>query len=85
MFVFVCLFVLALVLVSKSHLTLGDPMDCSLQTHLSMRFPSQEQWSRLPFSSLGDIPDLEIEPMSSALAGRFFTPKPLGKPYLCFI
>ena len=38
--------------VPKSHLTFFDPMDC----HLSMGFPRQEYWSRLPFPSPGDLP-----------------------------
>ena len=31
-------------------------MDCSLQAPLFIRFSSQEYWSRLPFPSLGDLP-----------------------------
>ena len=34
----------------------------------------------LPFPSPGDLPDSGIEPTSPALAGRFFTTKPPGKP-----
>jgi len=45
-----------------------------------MGFPRQEYWSGLPFPSLGDLPDPRIEPMSPALAVRFFTAKPSGKP-----
>ena len=48
----------------------------------SIRFCRQEYWSGLPFPSL-DLPDPGIEPMSSAspaLAGRFFTTAPPGKP-----
>ena len=57
----------------QSCLTLYNPMDCSL---LSMGFSWQEYWSGLPCSSLGDVPDPGIKPvslMSPALAGRFFT------------
>ena len=32
-----------------------------------MEFSRQEYWSRLPFPSLGDLPDPEIEPWSPAL------------------
>jgi len=39
-----------------------------------------EYWSGLPFPSPGDLPQPEIEPMSPALAGRFFTAEPPGKP-----
>ena len=48
-----------------------NPMDCS-QVLLSMGFPRQEYWSRLPFPSPGDLPHPEIKPTSPALAGRFF-------------
>ena len=49
-----------------------------------MEFPRQEYWSGLPVPTQGDFPDPEIEPaslVSSALAGRFFTTVPLGKPW----
>jgi len=32
-----------------------------------MEFSRQEYWSRLPFSSPGDLPDPEIKPRSPAL------------------
>ena len=50
------------------------------QAPLSMGFSRQENWSRLPFPSSGDLPDPGIKPTSSALAGRFFTTMPPGKP-----
>ena len=53
------------------------------QAPVSVGFSLQEYWSRLPFSPPGDLPDPGIEPMSPAspaLAGRFFTTEPLGKP-----
>ena len=34
----------------------------------------------MPFSPLGDLPDPGIEPEFPALAGRFFTTVPPGKP-----
>ena len=40
---------------------------------MSMGFPRQECCIGLPFPSPGDLPDSEIEPVSPALAGRFFT------------
>ena len=46
---------------------------------LSMGFPRQEYWIRLPFPSPGDLPDSGIKPMSSALPGRFSTTEPPGK------
>ena len=51
-----------------------------LQASLSMGFPRQEYWSRLPFPFPGDLPDPATEPMSPALAGMFFTTEPPGKP-----
>ena len=47
-----------------------------------MGFPRQEYWSGLPFPSPGDLPGPGIEPLSPALAGKFFTPEPPGKPLL---
>ena len=37
-------------------------------------------WSGLPFLSPGDLPDTEMEPMSTALAGGFFTAELPRKP-----
>ena len=59
------------------------PWAIARQAPLSMGFPRQEYWSGLPFSSPRDLPALGIEPefpMSPALAGRFFTTEPPGKP-----
>ena len=39
----------------------------------------QEYWSGLPFPSLGDLPDPEIETMSPALQADSFTTEPPGK------
>ena len=55
-------------------------MDWSPPGPLSMGFPRQEYWSRLPFASPGDLPDPGIEPMSPALEGGFFTTEPPGRP-----
>ena len=59
-------------LVAKLCLTLVTPRTVAHQAPLSMGFPSQEYWSRLPFPSPGDLPDPGIEPMTPALAGGFF-------------
>ena len=48
-----------------------------------MEFPRQEYWNGLPFSPPGDLPNPGIKPespVSPALAGRFFTTEPQGKP-----
>ena len=53
--------------------TLLTPCTVAFQAPLSMGFPKQEYWSGLPSPSPGDLPNPGIEPMSPALAGRFFT------------
>ena len=50
------------------------------QALLSMGFPKQEYWRRLPFPSPGDLPNPGIEPQSPPRAGGFFTSESLGKP-----
>ena len=50
------------------------------QAPLSIGFPRQEYWSKLPSPSPGDLPEPRIESMSSASAGGFFTTEPPGKP-----
>ena len=67
--------------VAKLYQTLCDLMDCSLPGFfLFMGFSWQEYWSGLPFPTPGDLPNPGIEPTSLALAGRFFTAEPPGKP-----
>ena len=63
--------------------TLCDPMDCSLPgSSVNGIFQGEIlEWVARPSS--GDFPNPGIEPASPeshALAGRFFTPKPSGKP-----
>ena len=43
------------------------------QPSLCMEFSRQEYCSGVPFPTPGDLPDPGIEPVSSALAGRFLT------------
>ena len=70
-------------LVTKSRLTICDPVDyIAHQSPLSMEFSRQEYWSGFPYPSPGDLPNPGIEPRSPALAGRFLTTVPLGKPLL---
>ena len=52
----------------------------SLQAPLSMESSRQEYWSGLPCPLPGGLPDPEIEHVSPALAGRFSTSEPPGKP-----
>ena len=49
------------------------------QAPLSMGLSRQEYWSGLLFPSPGDPPYGGIKPVSSAMAGRFFTTEPPGK------
>ena len=61
----------------------ATPQTVAHQAPLSLGFPKQEYWSRLPFPTQGDLPDPEIEPESPvahALPGGFFTTESPGKP-----
>ena len=61
----------------------ATPWMAVCQAPPSIRFSRQEYWNGLPFPSPGDLPDPGTEPMSSAcpaLAGRFSTTVPPGKP-----
>ena len=51
------------------------------QAPLSLGFPRQEYRSGFPNPSAGDLPDPGIEPVFPALAGKFFTTEPPGKPH----
>ena len=65
--------------------TLCNLWTVTCQSPLSMGFSRQEYWSELPRPPPGDLPDSGIEPTSltsPALAGRFFTTVPPGKPFL---
>ena len=56
-----------------------DPMDCSPPGSSVYGIPPARYWSRLPFPSAEDIPNLKTEPISIALAGGFFTSEPPWK------
>ena len=64
---------------AQLYLTPCDPTDCS-QAPLSMGFSQQEYWSGLPFPSPEDLPNPGTQPVSSVLAGGFFTTEPPGEP-----
>ena len=64
-------------------MTLCDPMDCSPPGSSVMEFSRQEYWEWVcHFLLQGDLPDPGIKPTSPALAGRFITTEPFGKPKL---
>ena len=69
---------------SLSHIWLfATPWTVAHRAALSMGFSRQEYWSGLPFPLPGDLPGLGTEAsclMTPALAGRFFTTEPPGKP-----
>ena len=56
-----------------------DPIDYSPSGSVQ-GFSRQDYWSVLPFLLPGNLPDPAFKPASPALAGRFFTTKPSGKP-----
>ena len=59
------------------------PWTVACQAPLFMESFRQEYWSGSPFLPLGNLPDSGTELasfVSPALAGRFFTPAPPGKP-----
>ena len=51
----------------------ATPWTVAYQAPPSIGFSRQEYWSGLPFLSPEDLPDPGFEPVSPALAGRFFT------------
>ena len=59
---------------------MSDSFAIAQQAPLAMGFPRQEYWSGLPFPPPGDLPNQGSEPVSPALAGRFVTNEPPGKP-----
>ena len=58
----------------------STPRTVDHQAPLSMGFPRQEYWSRLPVPPPGDLSDPGTKPISHALPGGFFTTEPPGKP-----
>ena len=78
------LIILVCVLVAQLCLTLCDPWTVAHQAPLSMGFPRQEYCSGLSFPTPGDLADQRFKSISPALAGRFFTTEPPGKP-VCIV
>ena len=62
----------------------ATPWTVAHQVPLSMVFSRQEYWSGLPFPTPGSLPDPGMDQTYiswvPALAGRFFTSLPSGKP-----
>ena len=62
----------------------GTPWTVAHQAPLFVWLSRQEYWSGSAFPPPGDLPNAGIEPVSPAspaLASRFFTTEPAGKPY----
>ena len=60
------------------------PWTLALQSPLSMGFPRQEYWRRLPFPSSGHLPNPGpelVSPVSPVLDDGFFTTEPPGKSH----
>ena len=55
------------------------PCTAACQALLPMQFSRQGYWSGLPFPPPAELPDPRTEPVSSALAGGYFTTEPPGK------
>ena len=73
-------------LVTKLCPTLAIPWTGAHQAPLSMGFSRQEYWRRLPFPSLEDLPDPEIEPRSPALKADSLPTELWGKLLkLCYV
>ena len=67
---------------AQACLILCNPIDCSHQPLLSIGFPRQDYWSRLPFPSPGLSSWLRNQTnvsCISCIAGISFSTKPLGK------
>ena len=73
--------------VAQSCLTLCDPMDCSLPGSSVHGISQARILEWVAISSSRDLPNPGIQLASSALAGRFFTTEPPGKPdtYLLYL
>ena len=72
----------------------ATPWILACQASLSMRFPRQEYWSRLPFPYPGNLPNPGIKITSPALAGGllslshhffFLTGMSLDKKFGCYL
>ena len=59
------------------------PWTGACQDPLSIGFPRQEFWIGLSFPLSVDLTNTGIKPPSPALADRFFTTEPPGKPEKC--
>ena len=81
-----CIETLCVNVQSLSHVRLFvTPQTVAHQAPLSMGFSRQEYWSRLPFPSPGDLPNLGIEPGSPASQADALPSEPPWKPTLIYL
>ena len=73
-------FIMFYMKVTQLRLTV-TPWTVAHQAPLSMEFSRQEYCSGLPFPSLRDLPDSEVEPGSPALQADSSPSEPPGKPH----
>ena len=64
--------------------TFATPWTAAPQAPLFMGSPRQEYWSGLPCPPPGVLTNSGMEPVSPALASKFFTTEPPGKPVIYF-
>ena len=62
-----------------------SPWTAACWAPLSMGFPKQEYWNRLPLSSSGDLPNPGIKPRSSILQADSLPSEQSGKPYIHYV
>ena len=62
------------------HWLFSTPWDIAQQASLSVGFSRQKHCNCMPFPFPRDLSDQRIEPVSPALAGRFFTTELSGSP-----
>ena len=67
-------------LVVRLYMTLETPWTGAHQVPLSVEFPRQEYWNRLPFPSPKDLPGPGIKPRSPALQADYLPSELPGKP-----
>ena len=67
-------------LVTRSCLTLRDPLDCDRQPSLPMGFPRQGYWSGQLYPSPRNLPDPRIKSRSPALQADSLLSEPARKP-----
>ena len=79
-YTYMCVCVLAAQSCSTLRL-FATPWTASHQASLFMGFSWQEYWNRLPFPSLGDLPNQGIKPRFTTLQADSSPSEPSGKPH----